>query len=214
MKALIASIRKRLLRGTFSSQNYWSERYAKGGNSGPGSYGELAAFKARVLNDFVRDKKIESVIEFGCGDGNQLSLAAYPRYIGYDVSAAAISMCRERFAGGHSKEFFLAHDYDDRKADLALSLDVIFHLTEDEVFEAYMRRLFAAGRRFVIVYSSDFNEVRYPAAVHVRHRHFTQWVERELGEAWTLAEKIANDHPYGGDYRTTSFSDFFIYEKR
>lgn len=215
MKALMASIRKRLLRGrTISSQNYWNERYAKGGNSGPGSYGELAAFKARVLNDFVREKELESVIEFGCGDGNQLGLAAYPKYIGYDVSAAAISMCRKRFAGDDSKEFFLAHDYDGRQADLALSLDVIFHLTEDEVFDAYMRRLFVAGRRYVVVYSSDRDEVLYPAAIHVRHRHFTAWVERELGGAWTLAQKIANDHPYNGDFRTTTFSDFFIYEKR
>ena len=40
-------------------------------------------------------------------------------------------------------------------ADLALSLDVIYHLTEDTVFEAYMRHLFAAGSRFVIIYATD-----------------------------------------------------------
>ena len=32
------------------STDYWVERYQKGGNSGPGSYSELAKFKARVLN--------------------------------------------------------------------------------------------------------------------------------------------------------------------
>ena len=45
--------------------------------------GELAKFKARVMNDFVRENGIRSVIELGCGDGMQLALADYPRYLGH-----------------------------------------------------------------------------------------------------------------------------------
>ena len=48
----------------------------------------LAAFKAEVPNDFVRARGIDSVIEFGCGDGAQLALAEYPAYVGIDVSPA------------------------------------------------------------------------------------------------------------------------------
>ena len=51
------------------SGNYWDKRYQKGRDSGEGSYGELALFKAKVLNEFVREKEIRSVIEFGSGDG-------------------------------------------------------------------------------------------------------------------------------------------------
>jgi len=36
---------------TFDSNKYWEERYAKGGNSGKGSYGKSAIFKADVIND-------------------------------------------------------------------------------------------------------------------------------------------------------------------
>lgn len=39
-------------------------------------------------NDFVRARGIDSVIEFGCGDGAQLALAEYPAYGGIDVSPA------------------------------------------------------------------------------------------------------------------------------
>jgi hypothetical protein len=39
--------------------------------------------------------------------------------------------------------------------DLELSLDVIYHLVEDEVFDAYMRSLFAHAGRFVVIYSSN-----------------------------------------------------------
>ena len=54
------------------SRDYWEQRYSSGSNSGDGSRGKLAEFKAEIINSLVKDKKIESVIEFGCGDGNQL----------------------------------------------------------------------------------------------------------------------------------------------
>ena len=76
------------------SEVYWESRYRSGGNSGPGSFGELAGFKADVLNAFICSEGIKSVIEFGCGDGHQLSLARYPRYLGIDVSRFAIARCK------------------------------------------------------------------------------------------------------------------------
>jgi len=215
MKLVTAFLRSRPSAApSFSSGKYWDERYAHGGNSGPGSYGHLARFKADMLNAFVREHAVASVIEFGCGDGNQLALAQYPRYAGYDISAAALALCRDRFAGDSTKEFFLAADYDQRQADLALSLDVIFHLTEDDVYEAYMRTLFAASRRYVAVYSSDRDEPASPGSIHVRHRAFTRWVDAQSGSPWTLVRKVSNAYPYDGDYHATSFSDFYFYEKR
>ena len=72
------------------SAKYWELRYRRGGNSGAGSYNNLAKFKANFLNNFVIENHIKSVIEWGCGDGHQLSLASYPQYIGYDVSKQSI----------------------------------------------------------------------------------------------------------------------------
>jgi len=67
------------------SNNYWERRYSRGGNSGTGSHGRLAAAKADVLNRLVEEEGITSVLELGCGDGNQLDLAKYPSYVGVDV---------------------------------------------------------------------------------------------------------------------------------
>src|SRR5262245_34936259 len=80
----------------FDATAYWDRRYAAGGTSGDGSYGHLAAFKARVLSTFVAENAITSCIEFGCGDGNQLGLIPWPRYIGLDVSVAAVTRCINR----------------------------------------------------------------------------------------------------------------------
>ena len=90
-----------------SSDQYWEDRYRRGGDSGSGSYGRLAAFKAEVLNDFVASREITSVVEFGCGDGAQLRRSRYPRYTGFDVSPTAVRNCRQQFAMNDSMKFFL-----------------------------------------------------------------------------------------------------------
>src|ERR1035438_7415845 len=72
------------------SAEYWERRYSNGGNSGVGSYSVFAELKADVLNRFVSTHHVRTVIEFGCGDGNQLSLAEYPSYLGFDVSNTVI----------------------------------------------------------------------------------------------------------------------------
>jgi hypothetical protein len=192
------------------SASFWEQRYALGGGSGPGSYGILAHEKAQFLNAFVRAHGVRSVIEFGSGDGNQLSLADYPSYIGLDVSQAAIRLCQRRFANDPAKSFFR---YDgtcfvDRAgvftADLAVSLDVIFHLVEDPVFDTYMSHLFGAGQRHVVVYSTN-GEIRDDAP-HVRHRRFTSWVADNCPQ-WRLAQTV--DGPGSGSRR----ADFFVYDR-
>lgn len=197
---------------TFSgSKNYWIERYATGGNSGDGSYRQLAEFKAETINSFVRQHNIKSIIEYGCGDGNQLSLATYPQYLGFDVSPLAVSKCQARYGIDTSKLFRLADEYRGETAELTLSLDVIYHLVEDDVFTAHMNRLFLSSQRFVIIYSSNTNENSSIQSPHVKHRCFTAWVEENKPE-WYLIKHIPNRYPYRGDTQTGSFADFYVYE--
>jgi len=192
------------------SAGFWELNYAQGQTSGTGSYGELAAGKSRFLNDLVRRRAVGSVIEFGCGDGNQLSLAEYPSYVGLDVSRGAIGLCQRRFADDPSKSFFLYDGtcFTDRaglfSADLAMSLDVVYHLTEDAVFETYLTHLFAAGRRLVVIYSTNMEAAGTPP--HVRHRHFTPYVEAHC-PGWSLAGVTR------GPNTERARADFFVYER-
>ncbi len=192
------------------SENYWSKRYQHGMNSGAGSYGKLAEFKAEVLNKFINDNGIKSIIEYGCGDGNQLLLSKYPSYIGFDVSRDAIDRCTSLFKNDATKVFKLAAEYDGEKAQLTLSLDVIYHLVENDVFHNYMKRLFDSSNEFVIIYSSntDVQEKYQPA--HVKHREFSSWIDVHAPE-WELMHYIPNKYPYNGDDINSSHADFFIY---
>jgi len=194
------------------SKDYWEKRYSKKGNSGPGSYNRLATFKAEVLNDFVAQKNIQSVIEFGCGDGNQLTLAKYPSYAGIDVSTTAISLCKELFKEDTNKEFFTYTDptFRSKKVDLTLSLDVIYHLIEDAVFNAHMNDLFNHSSAYVIIYSSNFDKKQ---TFHERDRKFSTWIDQHQPE-WELIEAVKNKFPFDPtDPDNTSKADFFIYKK-
>lgn len=195
----------------FSSGGYWEKRYQNRGTSGTGSYGRLAEFKADILNRFVTDNEIQSVNEFGCGDGSQLELARYPQYRGYDVSKTIIQLCREKFKNDPSKSFQVLPQRDIPDAELTLSLDVIYHLVEDHVFTAYMKQLFGSSRRYVAIYSSNFDSADYPD--HLRCRKFTEWVEQSAPQ-FKLIDYIPNRYPFDpADPNNTSFADFYFYER-
>lgn len=184
----------------------------KNGNSGAGSYGRLASFKARVLNEIVKEERIETVIEFGCGDGNQLTLINYPKYTGYDVSETSVELCKRKFAEDDSKQFRHMSEFGSDEADLTLSLDVIYHLIEDDVFEKYISHLFSASRNFVVIYSSNCDDLSSDAP-HVKHRKFTDWVKANA-PGFAFVGCIKNEYPYDErDPDDTSFSDFYFFKK-
>ncbi|MCX6701658.1 MAG: class I SAM-dependent methyltransferase [Candidatus Zambryskibacteria bacterium] len=163
------------------------------------------------MNAFVKENEINSVIEFGSGDGNQLSLFEFKKYIGLDVSLTAVEMCKERFKNDNTKNFFLydSSQFSDRdpvfKADLALSLDVIYHIIEDKIFDKYMRHLFSSANKFVIIYSSDRDDNKNDAP-HYKNRNFSTCIDNNLKD-WKLIKKIPNKYP------DESSSDFFIFQK-
>ncbi len=197
------------------STSYWKKRYSKGGTSGSGSYNRLSEFKAEIINSFVKENNINSVIDLGCGDGNQLSLANYPKYIGVDVSPTIIQKCKEKYINDKTK-IFLVYNYEISQnniskfeSELALSIDVIFHLVEDEVFNKYMNDLFRYTKKFVIIYSSNFNKDQ---VYHERDRKFTDWVELNQ-KKWRLIKKIDNKYKFDAkDLDNTSKCDFYFYE--
>jgi SAM-dependent methyltransferase len=204
---VVREVRRRTFRST---ADYWENRYASGGTSGAGSYGRQAEWKAEIVNGWVAELGITSVIDLGCGDGNQLSLAKYPRYLGLDPSTTAVRRCIERFREDTTKSF-LAYDSASLsdpagwlRADLALSLEVIFHLIEDEIFADYMTRLFDSAERYVIICSNASDDDERSA--HERHRDFTKWIATNRPQ-WKLEKQV--EPPADVDLQ----SSFFLYKR-
>jgi SAM-dependent methyltransferase len=187
---------------------HWQRHYKRGGDSGPGSYGEFASYKADLINRVVRERGIRSIIELGCGDGNQLTYLEVDQYIGLDVSKVAIQRCLARH-GGNAKRSFIWYDQDYFhdplrivSADCAISLDVIYHLIEDDVFARYVRNLFNCARRFVIIYGLDREQMR-PRHVAVRFRKYSDYIATNIPE-FRIAQHVSEKE---------KFYDFFLYER-
>lgn len=126
-------------------------------------------------------------------------------------------MCKERFINDKTKSFLLYDPFcfvDNRGifyADLALSLDIIYHLIEDDIYDLYMKHLFKSAKRNVIIYSSNFDS--NTEFMHVKNRHFSKWVSSNLPN-WIVTNKISNRYPYDkNNPENTSESDFFIFKK-
>lgn len=126
-------------------------------------------------------------------------------------------MCKERSVNHKTKSFFsydpfcFVDNHGIFYADLAISLDVIYHLIEDDIYALYMKHLFKSPKKYVIIYSSDFD---YSTEfIHVKHRHFSKWVSSNFPN-WIMTNKINNRYPYNKNSpENTSESDFFIFTK-
>lgn len=198
----------------FSSARYWEDRYAGGFDSGSGSRGRLAAYKADVLNGLARERGLTEAIDFGCGDGGQIALFELPRLTGVDVSPTALAACRDRFFDRPGWRFVPAEDEADYAGvyPLALSLDVVYHLIEDGVFHDYMSRLFDHAGEVVVIYASDADAPG--GAEHVRHRPVTAWAAAHRPD-WRLAARLPNPYARGLDTphdRRTTWAEFMIFE--
>jgi 2-polyprenyl-3-methyl-5-hydroxy-6-metoxy-1,4-benzoquinol methylase len=193
---------------TFDSDEYWEARYKNHGSSGDGSYGNKAEFKGKIITDFINQRQIETIIDYGVGDGNQLKYinTTNKHYIGLDVSSTAVNLCREKFKDDSSKIFQTIADFNfSKKADLAISLDVIFHLVDDSIYASYMEHLFEMSQKYVIIHSvdNDYNE-----AQHVKFRKFTPYIEQNFNQ-WKLIDLIPNGLWTGLPGQMA----FYIYEK-
>mgnify|MGYP003481641806 CR=1 FL=1 len=193
-----------------NSEDYWLRRYRFGGHSGAGSRGAEAEFKAAFVNTLCQELQLDTLAELGCGDGQNAQLLRVGRYLGLDISPRALSLAAGRCRDRAGFDFALIRGLDTsgvrgRVAErlgelpsLTLSMDVIFHLVEDEVFRRYLDTLFASSRKYVAIYSTDHDET---GAAHVRHRHFTPQIE-SLYPVRLLRQAA------GFDRKT-----FFVYEK-
>jgi hypothetical protein len=89
--------------------------------------------------------------------------------------------------------------------ELSMSLDVVYHLVEDETYERYLNNLFEVSSRYVVIYSTNVDrQYDFP---HQVDRKFTDYIARRI-RGWKLLAVLNNPHK-GPDTQ----SDFFIYEK-
>lgn len=171
---------------------YWENRHVKRRGQikaeGRGSCGRLLIRKIQMVNQLLADTKAMSVLDLGCGTalvGRELNVK---RYIGADVSPTALEGARTRLADLEDWELHVLNEHTPAlHADVAISMDVIYHLLSDTDYTAYLSRMFRSARKEVGVYSTDHDS---PANDHVRHRNFSRDVAERFPD-WVLV----SSHP-------------------
>jgi len=191
-------------------KKYWEDRYAIGGTSGAGSYGVLAEFKAEIINKYIKDNNLTSVIEFGCGDGNQLKYMNYEKFLGLDVSQTAIDICKKKFKGDKTKNFIVYNPKNfDRKllpeSDLVICLDVLYHITNDDEFEKTLQEIFSCSARFVILYTTLY-KTKNNADPHIKNRNLMPYLDKFTN--YKIDAIVPQKH------KDLSLADFVILKKR
>ncbi len=186
-------------------KEYWEARYRHGENSGAGSYGRLAQFKAQVINGFIRANEIDTVLDFGCGDGNQTSLIQCSSYFGIDISRSSINICKKKFADDTTKNFKVYYPNSENDlpvCELVLCLDCLYHIIPETEFIQTLDDVFSHAEYMVILYTilSDIGTHND----HIYTRDTMKYIEKYID--WEVTEIICQEYP------KESGSDFIILE--
>lgn len=148
--------------------SYWDQRYANGGDSGAGSYGDAMLRKVEWLS---RLPGIETIVEIGCGDFNfgseLMSRFPHARYAGFDISRVIVERNCERY-GSHRIRFNVAREAIP-PADLLLCVDVLFHVMDPDEQDRLMARLAAAKWRYMGMSAYEYDGLK---SRHVNIRRF------------------------------------------
>jgi len=157
----------------FDYKGYWESRYKNGQNSGAGSYGDNADFKAMIIDRIIKDYDVESLLDIGCGDGNQISLVkSQVDYCGYDISSTTIKNCELKFKGDDRKQFHVFDPmvYNPSPAwDMTMCLDCLFHITIEEEWLKTIECICNCAENVVLIVTNT-EEIRDEYFPHVNFK--------------------------------------------
>jgi predicted TPR repeat methyltransferase len=133
----------------FDNEKFWNNRYDNNPElgSGPGSRGEISSLKKKIIHDIISSNKIESVLDYGCGDLFCINPMQIPTYVGVDISDVVLKMNREKFP---ERTFIRPEELTEKKFDLVICQDVLIHQdTEEKFFKLFNRCLETTNKLFV-----------------------------------------------------------------
>lgn len=197
--------RSKITKNFTDSAKYWEERYYYGGNSGKGSYFQQAAEKANYLNSKIKKYNIDTIVDIGCGDGNNLKLFKTRNYYGFDVSKTIIDSNKKLYRHDQNKKFILIDNYfnktlleirnkEDTKKLICVSFDVIGHLVEDTVYQAHLENFSLLNPDYLIISQLDA-DIEYDLSVpHIKQRNYSSDL---INNGW----KLVDTHPTNKDLK-------------
>jgi len=130
-------------------------------------FGPVHRHIAEDLVSTVASLNVQSVLDVGCGSGDNLAaLAALKRYelTGVDISREAISLAGLRIPSAKLYCLDIEHDVLPQKFDLVISIQVVEHLLDDI---AAFKSIASMARDYVFI--STISGVMRPSEIAIGH---------------------------------------------
>ena len=180
----------------FHNALFWNNRYASFPElgSGVGSRGEVLSQKKELLRHAVTLFEAKTVMDIGCGDLEVAKDFRFCGYVGWDLSAVAVEIARQKRPDWRFEQGDLWRRETKPQADLVLCLDVLIHQKKKEDYLALVADLSRATRERLIV-SGYEREPELSSNIIAFHEPLSDTLKR-LG-AFTQAWEI-------GGYRDVS----------
>lgn len=178
----------------FEVSTYWDNRYRSGGGSGAGSEGTYLEIKKKVILPIINELGIKNIEDFGCGEGSLIPYLPLDRYKGYDISPTIINKLKNKYGGSTKYEFNLINEACVGEPDMALSLDVFFHLVEDSVCDEYLQKIIGSRPKWILflTWNSKVIYTEHIKGTHVRYRDLTRHMH--CFDSYTLDRIIPHNH--------------------
>ncbi len=136
----------------FSNAAFWNFRYQHDPvlGSGRGSRGEFLKHKQELLRPFADSFEDADIVEVGFGDLETSRGLPFKNYRGIDTSREAVKIASQKkpdwnFSVG------LADNLPSKSADLAICLDVLFHVPKKQDYENIIMQLIRVSRKSILV---------------------------------------------------------------
>ena len=124
-----------------SHKNIFTEIYKNNvwGGSGGGSSAEATKTFRFILQQFLNEKKIKTVVDFGCGDWSSTHLINWGsiQYIGIDVVQSVILENKKKYSSKNIdfQEIDGKEDVINFSGDLLIVKDVLMHWCNEDIIE-------------------------------------------------------------------------------
>ena len=146
---------------------------------------------------FVREKL--RLLDAGCGKGwltDQLHHQGHT-VVGVDFSAAAIKICKENRAGTFhlcALDLFTSR----RPFDAVISVDVLFHVLDDQVWESIVRNLVSLTKvDGVFVFAENLTDQTYALGNYILHRSLQTYQSKLHEYGIEIIDRY--DYQFGGN---------------
>ena len=142
-------------------KNVFTEIYAQNiwGGSGGGSSPEATKSFRQVLQDFIKEKNIKTVVDFGCGDWTSTHLINWEsiKYIGLDVVGSVILDNQKKYSSKNISfaEIESKEDVNKFFADLLIVKDVLMHWCNEDIIEFINKAL--PNYNYIVLVNNSIN---------------------------------------------------------